>query len=90
MISLRIDQAIAELLDDPLISLMIQADSVDRQALADDLFRLYRQISGIPSQAGAKRLPIAFGRAPPSDPIPLAHAAAAAATHSKACEGCVR
>ena len=33
----RVDRWIADLLDDPLVSLMIKADKVDRAALAADL-----------------------------------------------------
>jgi hypothetical protein len=36
----RVDRWIADLLDDPLVSLMIKADKVDRAALAADLRKL--------------------------------------------------
>jgi hypothetical protein len=75
MISLPVDQAIAELLDDPLISLMIQADRVNRQALANELRRLHRQINGVSNQSESVALPTAVGRAP---------------TRSNAGEGCVQ
>jgi DICT domain-containing protein len=89
MISLPVDQTIAELLDDPLISLMIQADRVNRQALANELRRLHRQINGVSNQAEAMALPTAFGRAPTRDLVPLAQVTAAA-TRSNAGEGCVQ
>ena len=40
MISLHVDRMIAELLDDPMVQLMMQADSVDEHALAAELTRL--------------------------------------------------
>jgi hypothetical protein len=40
MKSLNIDRRIAALLDDPLTSLVIQADGVDRRVLARDLRKL--------------------------------------------------
>ena len=40
MNELLVDQRIADLLDDPLISLLIRADKVDRGVLADNLRNL--------------------------------------------------
>ncbi len=42
MDSQTIDRRIAELLDDPVVSLIIRADGVDRSHLADQMRRLER------------------------------------------------
>ena len=43
MDSQTIDRRIAELLDDPLVSLIMRADGVERWRLADEMRRLERQ-----------------------------------------------
>jgi hypothetical protein len=56
MDSLRVDRKISELLDDPLVSLMIRADRVDRTILAGDLRRLAgKPTRGFMSRAGFVR-----------------------------------
>jgi hypothetical protein len=85
----RVDRWIADLLDDPLVSLMIKADKVDRAALAADLRKLAP--SGEGRAVGGVRALLSQSpsrRARPSSAT--AHVASAARGLAAGCWSCAK
>jgi hypothetical protein len=58
----RTDQMIAELLDDPMVQMIMHADRVDRDALAADLCRIACRLDNAEGRS-TKASPRQFGRA---------------------------
>jgi hypothetical protein len=55
MFSRHADRMIAELLDDPMIQMLMRADRVDRQVLVDDLRQLACRLDAAGNQTPAAR-----------------------------------
>jgi hypothetical protein len=85
MMSWRTDNIIAELLDDPVVRMVMQADNVDRQALAAELSGLARRLEGASRVAAAPRSWAGRDFARSIDALPSAHLAVAKKTSLAVC-----
>ncbi len=81
----RADNIIAELLDDPIVRMVMQADHVDRQALAAEWRALAGRLENTRSVAAASRQPAARGLALLADALPSAYLAVATKAGPVAC-----
>lgn len=88
MMSWRADNIIAELLDDPIVQMVMQADNVDRQALVAEWRVIASRFESTRPVAAASRQPAARGPALSANTLPAAYLAVATKAGPVACGAC--
>jgi hypothetical protein len=84
----RADNIIAELLDDPIVQMVMQADHVDRRVLAAEWRTLAATLENARPVAAVSRQSAVRGLALSADALPSAYLAVATKAGPAACGAC--